>query len=229
LPSGTVQRPLNRRLAPEDANISEHGNVQVFGRVDDRMNDHESAPDEIETLDSATVDELSAAYEREEPFDLVEREHVAMLPKAFSTGEFDRRDAEWVVRWYYRRRSIPDADRRAAEERFLDNGYEAIVDALTGAAMATERGRKLDRLRSLTGVGIAVASAFLAFLDPDDYVPVGNREWTALYDAGELLDAPPPSFAASDYWRYLDAVSSVAERTDHDPWTVYRALWRLAD
>jgi len=191
------------------------------------MSDHDSAGDGSETLTPAAVDDLAAAYEEAEPFDLVEREHVDTLPPALAAGDFGRRDAEWVVQWYYRRRAIPDADRRAAEERFLDNDYEVLVDAITAAAAATDRERKLEQLRSLTGVDVAVGSAFLAFLHPETYVAIGEREWMGLYHAGELLDSPPPSFAAADYWRYLDTVSAVADRVDRDLWTVYRALWRL--
>lgn len=175
------------------------------------------------------IDELVAEYEEREPFDLVEREHVETVPGAFASGDFGRRDAEWPVQWYYRRRSLPDVDRRAAEERFLDNHYEAMVDAIRGAAAADSLDGKLDSLTALHGVGVPVASAFLAFTHPDAYVAVGKREWNALRAAGELDGAPPDSPTAGDYGRYLDAVRRVADRTDRDVWTVYRALWRLAD
>jgi hypothetical protein len=226
LSSSTVQTPLKRRFASARADILANRNVHPFGGVRYRMSDHDAA-DADDALTAATVDDLTAAYEREEPFNLVEREHVETLPATLADGDFGRRDAEWVVQWYYRRRAIPDADRRAAEERFLDNDYEAMVGAITDAAAAADRERKLERLTSLTGVDVAVASAFLAFLHPEAYVAVGDREWEALYDVRELPDSPPPSFAPADYWRYLDAVTGVADRVDRDPWTVYRALWRL--
>ncbi|WP_251342516.1 hypothetical protein [Haloplanus halophilus] len=181
----------------------------------------------VDDLTSGTVDDLAAAYEREEPFDMVEREHTETLPRAFADGEFGRRDAEWVVQWYYRRRAVPDAERRAAEERFLDNDYEAMVDAITGAAAASDRERKLERLTALTGVDVAVASAFLAFTHPEAYVAVGDREWEGLRAAGELAAPSPDPITPADYWQYLDAVTAVADRIDRDPWTVYRALWRL--
>jgi len=173
------------------------------------------------------IDELAAEYEAREPFDLVEREHVETVPGAFASGEFGRRDAEWPVQWYYRRRSIPDADRRAAEKRFLDNDYEAMVDAIQGAAVADSFDRKLDSLTALVGVDVPVASAMLAFTHPDEYVAVGEREWDALRAAGELEGAYPDALVPDDYGRYLDAVRRTADRTDRDVWTVYRALWRL--
>ena len=193
------------------------------------MNDRDvsNGDEDVAQLTRATVDELADEYEREEPFDLVEREHVETLPPAFTAGDFGRRDAEWVVQWYYRRRSIPDAERRRAEERFLDNDYEEMADAIVGAAAATGRERKLRTVTSLTGVDVAVGSAFLAFTHPAEYVAVGDREWAALRAAGELTDPYPDSLTAADYGQYLDAIRSVATRVGRDPWTVYRALWRL--
>ena len=175
------------------------------------------------------IDALAAEYEAREPFDLVEREHIETVPGAFAAGEFGRRDAEWPVQWYYRRRSLPDADRRAAEERFLDNDYEAMVDAIQGAAVADSLGGKLDSLTALVGVDVPVASAILAFTHPDEYVAVGGREWEALRAAGKLDEGYPDPPVDGDYERYLDAVRRVADRTDRDVWTVYRALWRLDD
>ena len=179
------------------------------------------------TLTTDRVTELADAYSQQEPFDLVEREHTETLPPAFAAGDFGRRDAEWVVQWYYRRGPVADAERRAAEERFLDNDYEAMVDAIRGAAAATALDDRLDQLTALTGVDIPVASAFLAYTHPDDCVALGEREWAALREAGELDEPYPESVSDEDYDRYLDAVQAVAERTDHDLWTVYRALWRL--
>jgi hypothetical protein len=184
---------------------------------------------DVAPLTQTIVDELADEYEREAPFDLVEREHTETLPRAFAAGEYGRRDAEWVVQWYYRRRSVPDAERRHAEERFLDNDYEEMVDAITGAAAATDRTGKLRKLTQLTGVDIAVASAFLAFMHPDEYVAVGEREWRALRAAGELSDPYPASLTVTEYGQYLDAVTAVAKRVDRGLWTVYRALWRIGD
>lgn len=173
------------------------------------------------------VDALAAEYAEYEPFDLVEREHVETVPGAFASGDFGRRDAEWPVQWYYRRRTLPDADRRAAEERFLDNDYEAMVEAIQGAAEATSVAEKVDELTALTGVDVPVASAILAFTHPEEYVAVGEREWDALRAAGELADPYPDPVTPAAYRRYVEAVRAVADRTDSDVWTVYRALWRL--
>jgi hypothetical protein len=178
-------------------------------------------------LTAERIDELAAEYEDHEPFDMVEREHIETMPGAFASGDFGRRDAEWPVQWYYRRGTVSDPDRRAAEERFLDNDYETTVEAIRGAAAADSLGEKLGRLTALNGVDVPVASAILAFTHPDAYVAIGEGEWDALRAAGELAGAYPDSLDPGDYGRYLDAVRRVADRTDRDVWTVYRALWRL--
>jgi len=178
-------------------------------------------------LTADRVAELADAYEDDEPFDLVEREHVQTLPPAFATGDIGRRDAEWVVQWYYRRGSVDDAERRAAEERFLDNDYETMVAAIQEAADATALDERIDALTALTGVDVPIASAFLAYTHPGECVAIGEREWTALNEVGELDSAYPDDVTSDDYEKYLDAVQAVATRTDHDVWTVYRALWRL--
>ena len=173
------------------------------------------------------IDALADAYETQEPFDLVEREHTETLPRAFAAGEFGRRDAEWVVQWYYRRGTVSDSERRAVEERFLDNDYEAIVEAIRGAASAASLDERLDRLTALTGVDVPVASAFLAYTHPDECVALGEREWATLRAAGELDEPYPEPVTGDTYRTYLDAVRAVADRTGHDPWTVFRALWRV--
>jgi hypothetical protein len=178
-------------------------------------------------LTAERIDALAAAYEEREPFDLVEREHTETLPRAFGAGEFGRRDAEWVVQWYYRRGTLTDEERREAEERFLDNDYEAVVDAVQGAATSDSLDERVGALTALTGVDVPVASAFLAYTHPAECVAVGEREWGALRAASELDEPYPEPVTPAAYRRYLQAVRSVADRTDRNPWTVYRALWRL--
>jgi hypothetical protein len=178
-------------------------------------------------LTGERIDALATEYETHEPFDLVEREHIDIVPDMFAEGDFGRRDAEWPVQWYCRRRTLPDTDRRDTEKRFLDNGYEAMVDAIREATAATALEEKMERLTALTGVDVPVASAFLAFANPQEYVAVGAREWGALRMSGALADPYPDPVTSAAYRTYIEAVSAVAERTDRDVWTVYRALWRL--
>ncbi|QCC57963.1 hypothetical protein NP511_05355 [Natrinema thermotolerans] len=182
-------------------------------------------------LTDSLVAATAREYREREPLYAVEAEQLETLPAAFAAGEYGRRDAVWVVRWYYRRflGDYPDADRRAAEDRFRDNDFEAVRDAIADAVVADGATEAVDALTALEAVDVPVASAFCMFLEPDVYVVVGPREWATLRDAGEL-DRPypdPPSVA--DYERYLERCRILADRFDCGLWTLYRALWRLSD
>lgn len=180
-------------------------------------------------LTRSLVETEAAAYRRQEPLYAVEREQIETLGTAFEEGEFGWRDAEWPVRWYYRRflGDVPHDERRYREERFARNDFEAVRDAVTDAAAAADAATRLERLTDLEGVDVPVASAFLFFFDPDASVVVGEREWTVLEDAGVLAAPYPDPPSIGEYERYLEGCRTLAERFDCDMWTLYRALWRL--
>ncbi|ELZ07966.1 hypothetical protein [Natrialba aegyptia] len=177
----------------------------------------------------------AADYRAENPFYPVEQEQLETLPRAFETDAFGWRDAAWVVRWYYRRflGTYPDAERRAAEERFQENEFDAVRAAIADAVDATAGPERdataaIDTLTALDGVDVPVATGFLMFFAPQEFVVLGPREWTVLYDAGELAKPYPPAPTASDYETYLDRCRSIATTTDCELWMVHRALWRLS-
>ncbi|WP_246998785.1 hypothetical protein [Halosolutus gelatinilyticus] len=180
-------------------------------------------------LTRSIVTEKAADYRAEEPLYPVEQEQIETLPKAFAAGEFGWRDAEWVVQWHYRRflGAVPNDERREREKRFGRNDFTDVRDAIVAVAGAPDPADRLDRLTALEGVDVPVGSAFLQFSDPEACLAVGEREWSALCEHGELADPypDPPSIAA--YESYLDACRSACGRLDCDAWTLYRALWRL--
>lgn len=180
-------------------------------------------------LTASLVAEAAAAYADAEPLYPVEREQLDVFPRMVATGEFGWRDAEWVVRWYYRRYlgAYPHADRQAVEARFDENDFEAVRAALTDASEATDATAAVERLTTLRGVDVRIASAFLMFIDPERYVVVGDREWAVLRRADVLSDPYPDPPDVSAYRAYLDACRSLTDSFDCDHWTLYRALWRL--
>lgn len=175
------------------------------------------------------VERKAEEYGREEPLYGVEREQIETLPGAFAAGEFGPRDAEWVVRWYYRRYlgAFPDDRRRAIEERFRRNDFEPVRRAVADAVATDDPGTRIERLTDLDGVGVPVASAFLLFVDPEFSIVVGDREWAVLRAADALADPYPDPPSIDEYRAYLEACRSLAEALDCDAWTLYRALWRL--
>ncbi|ELY34919.1 hypothetical protein [Halalkalicoccus jeotgali] len=180
------------------------------------------------TLTRSTIEEKVAEYEREEPFYPVEQEGIETYPAAFAAGEFGFRDAEWVVQWYYRRYlGAGNREARAGEAHFGENGRGAVREAVIAAANAAGIEDAIGHLSGLEGVDVAVASAFLQFIDPERYVAVDGRTWGALSEAGELDDPYPESLSIEEYRRFLDTCRAVAEDASIDCWTLYRALWRL--
>ncbi|MFC6716749.1 hypothetical protein ACFQGT_17150 [Natrialbaceae archaeon GCM10025810] len=180
-------------------------------------------------LTRSLVEAKADEYREREPLYPVEREAVETLPRALETGEYGRRDVEWVVQWYYRRflGAVANAERRDREAAFRRNAFEDVREAIGDVATTDDPGRRIDRLTDLEGVDVPVASAFAFFADPERSIVVGEREWTVLSECGELDDPypDPPSVAA--YERYLETCRSLADRLECDAWTLYRALWRL--
>jgi hypothetical protein len=195
-------------------------------------------------LSESTVRERARAYAEREPLYDVERQHVETVPETFAGDEYGRRDAQWIVRWYFRRYlgEYPDRERREREEAFRDNDFGDVADAVETAAEAVgTRGEggsddeisadrdvdaALDALAALDGVDVAVASGFCQFLAPERFVAIDRRTWAVLAAAGELDDPYPDPPSIDDYRRFDDACRAVMERTGVDAWTLYRALWR---
>ncbi|ELZ32968.1 hypothetical protein [Halorubrum distributum] len=187
-------------------------------------------------LSESTVRDRARAYAAAEPLYDVERQHVETVAKTFAGDEYGRRDAQWIVRWYFRRYlgEYPDRERREREEAFRDNEFDDVIDAIDGAVDAVgvnsddsaNVADALDALTALDGVDVAVASGFLQFLAPSRFVAIDRRTWTVLAAAGELDDPYPDPPSAADYRRFDDACRAVTDRTGVDAWTLYRALWR---
>jgi hypothetical protein len=180
-------------------------------------------------LTGSLVASKAEEYAEEEPLYAVEAEQIDGLPDALAAGEFGWRDAEWVVQWYYRRSlgAFPNDRRRAREDAYGANGYEAVRAAIRAASVAGPAVEQLEALTALAGVDVPVASAFLMFLDPERNIVVGDREWAVLQRAGELDEPVPEPITTADYEAYLGVCRALGDRFDCSMWTLYRALWRL--
>lgn len=179
-------------------------------------------------MSTRDIDDYVAAYREEEPLYAVEAESVETLPSAFRAGEYGRRDAQWVVRWYVRRflGAYPDRERRRVEEQFESADFERVRDAIATAADAPDYETALEAITELPGVDVPVGSAFLMFVDPDRYVVVGRREWEVVSALSDLDGLYPDPMTVGEYGDYLEACRSIADDADCGGWELYMALWR---
>jgi hypothetical protein len=198
----------------------------------------------------ARADEHVETYRETAPFYPVEEEAIGSLGDAFRAGDYGRRDVEWVIRWYFRRRvaAIDHDERRAVEEaveatepRALRGALWDAIDALdeadagrneadTGSnpdARAPAHHRALDALTGIPGVDVAVASALLWFLEPDRFFVVDDREWRVVAALTDLDAAYPDPMTAAAYDRYLDATRTLCDRLDVDGWHLYMVIQRV--
>lgn len=168
-------------------------------------------------------------YDAVEPLAAVEDEHVEMLPGTFSGDEYGKRDVEWVVQWYYRRYlgSYSDRDRREREGTFRENDFGEVIETLRVVDDLEDPAAKLRELTTLSGVDVPIASAFLQFMSPDEYVVVGDREWAVLAAAGELDGSYPDPPTIEEYLTYLAACRRVTDRCGCGGWTLYKSIWRI--
>ena len=182
-------------------------------------------------LTRSLVETNAEAYRESQPLWAVEQEHLEILPEMLTEGEYGWRDLEWVVQWYFRRYlgAYPDRERRDVEEAFDENTYEEVMTVLDAVSESVDVEQKLAHLCSLEGVDVRVASAFLFFMFPDEHLPVGDREWRALREAGHLDEPYPDPPSVEEYMTYLSACRELVAELGVDTWTLYRALWRLGD
>lgn len=201
--------------------------AEIPGRT---LNGRVAPTDDHMDLTRDLVETKAAEYAEAEPLYVVEAQELEGLPSALSDGDYGRRDAEWVVQWFYRRYlgDYPDRSRRDDESAYRTNDFEAVRDAIAGAIAADGLAEKIHALTDLSGVDVPVASAFLQFIDPQRFVVLGPLEWSALVEAGALNRSYPAEPGVDDYQTYLATCRSVAQRLDCELVSVQRALWRLS-
>lgn len=88
---------------------------------------------------------LAAEYAEQEPLYGVEAEQIQTFPRTFEAGTYGWRDAEWVVRWYFRRHlgEYPADDRRRTEMEYATNNFEAVRRTIKEAIGLDEPGSKV--------------------------------------------------------------------------------------
>lgn len=115
-------------------------------------------------------------------------------------------------------------------QRNSDAEYRAVTAAafaVTRPEITEEASRRLRILTCLEGVGVPIASAILALVDPGRYCVIDFRAWIALYCVAER------SFTIGHYQKYLMDVTMfsielgwLVQETDLALWAFYEHVTR---
>ncbi|MBF0308789.1 MAG: hypothetical protein HQL56_04585 [Magnetococcales bacterium] len=116
----------------------------------------------------------------------------------------------------------------------LDNNITSCYKLTTTAAFSITESDdyscatqlKINILTTLHGVGIPVASAALALVEPERYCVIDFRGWRQLFQGGNNLEKKK-SFNIDDYIKYLDEIRRIAVQLKSIPQEVDLAIWEL--
>lgn len=93
------------------------------------------------------------------------------------------------------------------------NAQDAVLHASRAALSANSAKSAVQPLSDLSGVGVAVASAVLAWCKPEQWPVIDKHAWSTLYAYG-LVPARrhPTSFSDDEYATYCDVMIPLASK-----------------
>jgi hypothetical protein len=150
-------------------------------------------------------------YQEEEP------RQLDRLPEAFENGTWTWDDLEWIIYWKSHR----------VIGHFRGNNQERVEDVIDRVVATSSTRRKVNLLRELDGIQVKMASAFLLFMNPDEYTVMDSRACDVLTREGYLEKTMPQSPSTDQYINYIETCREIADRFDVDLRTLDRALWVL--
>ena len=115
----------------------------------------------------------------------------------FLTGEEMNRVFRWKLRGQHERMAAQRARNTEAAYRLVSQAAFQIV----GPDLEYEAVVRLGLLTALTGVGVPIASAVLALVEPQKYCILDRHGWRAVF--GKERE----SFTPFDYWSYHQAIA----------------------
>jgi len=149
-------------------------------------------------------------YQSEEPT------RLKRLPAAFENGTWTWDDLVWIVRWKSPR---PLNHFKKNDPEYVEEVIEAVVEASSTRI-------KLGLLTNLKGVRVKMGSAFLLFMNPDQYTVIDVRAGAVLSREG-YIPSNPDDPSIEEYINYLDVCRGLADDFNVDLRTLDRALWVL--
>lgn len=146
---------------------------------------------------------------------------TAGIPLFLTPDELER-----VARW--------KLDRQQGRQRSLRRkNTDCAVRIVTRAAFEVcdedkdyEARLRIGILCSLLGIGIGIASATLALVEPERYATIDNLVWGELFPKEKEKDKR--QFTTADYVRYLVKIREIAAHCARMPQQVDHALWLKA-
>jgi hypothetical protein len=134
------------------------------------------------------------------------KQRLAVLRRRRQPFYLTRADLQRILRWKLR-------SQYGRSAKFREHLTDALVRHVTQATFGyranncdIELGVRIRLLAALPGVGVPVASAVLALVEPHRYCVVDYRGWRTLF--GEERR----HFSVRDYRRYRTAIAKLADR-----------------
>jgi len=194
-------------------------------------------------LDTETIEEKEEEYyvkrskgEFEEfkncPLFIREEEKLKRLPNSLSKpfgeeGGWGMNDLVWIAYWKLRSQLLKNREDDVKKIfEYVRNLDENQVED------------KISKLTELHGVGIAVASAILTFMDPENYTIIDQHAVRALKEELNKLDDFPTNSDKWDSEHYKDYLKACVELADeqidekdheYPLRTVDRVLWSIGE
>lgn len=100
-------------------------------------------------------------------------------------------------------------------------GIKAVTTEAIRLARENQIQKSVEKLSQLHGVKTRVASAILAFYDPEKFGVVDVLAWKALYKQSKN------DFEPQDYVKYLEDIRKIAGECNMTPRNVDLALWQI--
>ena len=146
-----------------------------------------------------------------------EQEKLDHLPVVFRNRMWTWDDLEWIVRWKTSR-SIGYFER---------NDRDTVDKAIHNVMETSSLRQKVGLLIELSGIQVKMASAFLLFMNPEEYTVMDWRAADVLHNEGYLRSPISDDPSVDEYEEYVQACQSVADHFEVDLRTLDRGLWVL--
>ena len=166
------------------------------------------------------------------PLFIREQEQLKRLPNSLSKpfgeeGGWGMHDLVWIA--YLKSQSQP---------HLLKNNKKKVKKIFDEVKKLDENKveKRVDKLKELKGVGTAVASVILTFMDPERYTVIDQHAVRALKHYNKLEDVdediPESGFDSSHYEKYLKICEVLADEILEDDYeyplrTLDRVLWNI--